>query len=251
MHAKEGKEFSDCFTVTGLIHVMGYKQFWLSSQNNGIIHSSIQNNLAHLCDSAKFIRKDKKVFDGELLPHFRGYVTSTNDSLNFIYVHINGSHVDYSERYPRSFARFNPSDYNAISNASKAKQISEYDNSVAYTDWFLSEIAKAIEPTEALMIYFPDHGNDVYQSRTDYCGHGISYDAASYEAGTQIPFVLYATDSLLSKHPDFLDKARQVKGNYFNTTDFPALLLDILNVELTSEPEYVSNRSPLRQNGMK
>lgn len=51
--------------------------------------------------------------DGDMLPILRQAVASTDSSL-FVVLHMYGSHMDYTKRYPKDFAFFTPDDASAV-----------------------------------------------------------------------------------------------------------------------------------------
>jgi KDO II ethanolaminephosphotransferase len=52
-----------------------------------------------------------------------------------IILHTKGSHFNYTQRYPRSFAKWTPECVDK--DCTKAQLINSYDNSVTYVDHFM------------------------------------------------------------------------------------------------------------------
>ena len=67
-----------------------------------------------------------------MLPILRQAVASTDSSL-FVVLHMYGSHMDYTKRYPKDFAFFTPDDASAVNRETKDKVRNAYDNSIRYT----------------------------------------------------------------------------------------------------------------------
>lgn len=57
-----------------------------------------------------------------------------------IILHTKGSHFNYTQRYPRSFAQWKPECVGVDSKCSKAELINSYDNSVTYVDHFIVSV---------------------------------------------------------------------------------------------------------------
>ena len=105
--------------------------------------------------------------DGILLPALTQMMSDNIGTKQFAIFHTMGSHAPYKYHYPKDFARFAPEDYKGIRDtdrlsATQLKMISEYDNAIAYTDYFLTEMIKTFSQYEGrnLLIYFSDHSEE-------------------------------------------------------------------------------------------
>ncbi len=100
--------------------------------------------------------------DGDMLPILERAVASTDSNL-FVVLHMYGSHMDYTKRYPREFARFTPDLAPAVSRENRETVRNAYDNSVYYTDWVLDRVIALLEDTDATsaLFYCADHGEDL------------------------------------------------------------------------------------------
>ena len=79
-------------------------------------------------------------YDMQLLDTMKRIVEAdTENDLLFI-LHCYGSHFSYHQRYPREAAYFLPDDDVAIERQHKQKIWNAYDNSIRYTDTFLSSV---------------------------------------------------------------------------------------------------------------
>lgn len=100
--------------------------------------------------------------DGDMLPILRQAVASTDSSL-FVVLHMYGSHMDYTKRYPKDFAFFTPDDASAVNRETKDKVRNAYDNSIRYTDHVLDQVISVLDSTDAVTALFfcSDHGEDL------------------------------------------------------------------------------------------
>jgi heptose-I-phosphate ethanolaminephosphotransferase len=57
--------------------------------------------------------------------------------------------------------------------------MAEYDNSVLYNDYVVSEIIKCFADKDAVVLYFSDHAIDLFETDEKYCGHALSNNASS------------------------------------------------------------------------
>ncbi len=152
---------------------------------------------------------DRRTLDGELLPAFRREIAKSG-AARFIVLHMMGSHSVYSNRYPETFSRFGaPNRHEAstrsiISSAkdTESEQVDTYDNSVAYTDWFLQQI---IEGARGLAVpvtvtFFADHGEDL-ELLDGQAGHGEpTYTPSAFE----VPAFVWANNAYRTLHPDIV-----------------------------------------------
>ena len=76
----------------------------------------------------------------------------------------------YHQRYPREFAQFRPDDDVAISREHVQTLRNAYDNSILYTDFFLSETIqylRGLRGTSSALLYCADHGEDILDDRRE------------------------------------------------------------------------------------
>ncbi|WP_250379785.1 sulfatase-like hydrolase/transferase, partial [Escherichia coli] len=70
---------------------------------------------------------------------------------NLIILHTKGSHFNYTQRYPRSFAQWKPECIGVDSGCTKAQMINSYDNSVTYVDHFISSVIDQVRDKKAIV----------------------------------------------------------------------------------------------------
>ena len=102
-------------------------------------------------------------YDMQLLDTMKRIVEAdTENDLLFI-LHCYGSHFSYHQRYPREAAYFLPDDDVAIERQHKQKIWNAYDNSIRYTDTFLSSVIGYLASLDACsaLLYSADHGEDM------------------------------------------------------------------------------------------
>jgi glucan phosphoethanolaminetransferase (alkaline phosphatase superfamily) len=141
--------------------------------------------------------------DETLLPHLWAEI-SRRGGARFIGLHTIGSHWEYDTRYPPSFERFGSgkglSYLSALNEKSDPRVLDSYDNSVAYTDWFLGQL---IEQARQLNVpttvtYIADHGEDLY-ALDGNTGHGTAtYTQHQFD----IPAFIWMNGPFRNSHPD-------------------------------------------------
>jgi glucan phosphoethanolaminetransferase (alkaline phosphatase superfamily) len=141
--------------------------------------------------------------DESLLPELRREIARAGRA-RFIGVHIIGSHWEYASRYPPAFERFGSAKgltfASVFSQKSDPRLLSAYDNSLAYTDWFLEQIIEQARKltVPATVTYFSDHGEDLY-SLDGSVGHGTTtYTRHQFD----IPAFVWTNSAYREAHPE-------------------------------------------------
>ncbi|ODA35202.1 hydrolase [Veronia pacifica] len=114
-----------------------------------------------------------------------------------IALHTIGSHgPTYWKRYPASMARFTPTcDRSDIENCTDEQIVNTYDNTIAYTDYFLSKIIDKLKTYEdkynVVMMYLSDHGESLGENGIYL--HGTPYMIAPEEQ-KHVPWIIWMGD---------------------------------------------------------
>lgn len=126
----------------------------------------------------------------------------------FIVVHLVGSHHPYTSY---------PPEYNLYGEDTVSDR---YDNTIAYTDYVLSEIYKKLSVHQPeLFIYASDHGEskDMMRNKFDF-------------RMTHVPFVVLFSDDFMSSYPEVYHSAMKKRHTYFSHDMFYDTFLDILGI---------------------
>lgn len=141
-----------------------------------------------------------------------------------IVLHQMGSHgPEYFKRYPAAFEKFKPACRTGeLQNCSKAAIDNAYDNTIVYTDYFLSSVISFLKrydgSHETAMLYVSDHGESLGENGLYL--HGAPY-ALAPDAQTHVPAVLW-----MGKHFDYsTDKVRAFRNHPLSHDDLFCLLL--------------------------
>lgn len=141
-----------------------------------------------------------------------------------IVLHQMGSHgPEYFKRVPAAFEQFRPvCRTGELQNCSKAEIDNVYDNTVLYTDYFLSSVINFLKrydgSHEAAMLYVSDHGESLGENGLYL--HGAPY-ALAPEAQTHVPAILW-----MGRHFDYpTDKVRAFRNHPLSHDDLFCLLL--------------------------
>src|SRR3990167_2887327 len=212
----------------------GYETHWISNQAPfGKFDSSIAI-YAREADFAKFLNpstfETRSNLDDVLLMPFQESIVRPGRKL--VVLHTLGSHFDYSLRYPESFEKFNP-DRQDIGhqelNKKNAQISSNYDNSVLYADYILSEVIERVrlQGKSAMVFYFSDHGEDLP-------GEGCNYSGVKRKTASayQVPVVLWVSEEYKMKHADFWKRLESNRGEPYTIRAISSTLMDLAHVEV-------------------
>lgn len=148
--------------------------------------------------------------------------------------HINGQHFSAVNRYPAGFGKFKPGDYSwrkDLSNEEKG-QIAEYDNATLYVDMLLSMLIEEVKGQDAIIIYHPDHGEEMNDERHCHVrtldSHKIR-EAAPYVL--EIPFIIYTTPEFRRLHPELYSRLSSAADKPQSLNYFSHFLLDVSGVD--------------------
>ncbi len=221
-----------CITIPEVFNAIGYKTYWISNQIKTGLIDNVVGRYAELCDSVVFINEnftEEQKLDGDLIPVVRHInINRSMNQRNFLFIHLMGSHMVFSERYPKDYHKFVPSDY--MDSLEKQRSIlAEYDTSLTYNDSIVSCLFHLFDDQDSIIFYLSDHGLDIYDSSDDYIGHGREGNTVSESAAYKIPFMVYTTKSFQENHEECMKKINQSRESPFRTDDLIYTLMDIAN----------------------
>lgn len=168
-----------------------------------------------LCDG-------KSCLDEALLEGLQTYIDGLGDNA-IIVLHVDGSHgPEYYQRYSAAQEHFKPvCRTNQLNTCTQEELINVYDNTIVYTDFFLSKLIDLLKQNsqtrDTAMIYVSDHGESLGEN-------GLYLHAAPYaiapEAQTHVPMVMwFGSDTLADWNIDkrcLLDKGANAPFSHDN-----------------------------------
>lgn len=204
MSAVSAENFDSIYYQKGIITAFkeaGYKTAFFSNQryNNSFI--DFFGKEAESCD---FIKEDS--LDGNFNPSDDDLVEFVEKELNrgeqklFIVLHTYGSHFNYRERYPAEAAFFQPDSPADAEVKYRDNLVNAYDNSVRYTDAFLSRLINLLDRAnvKAAMLYTSDHGEDIFDDNRHLFLHA-SPVPSYYQL--HVPFIVWTSDVYRQQSP--------------------------------------------------
>ncbi|MFP6146811.1 phosphoethanolamine transferase [Helicobacter pylori] len=217
-----------------------YETFWLEKQivdEWGIT----QNLVSNRSKNRYYILGNYGAYDEELVKFYSKNVQPKLKSKNFIVFHLLGSHSWYADRFPKSFAKFKPSDLSFsnlhVSNDRDKQIVADYVNSLYYNDFVLNGIFNLFKDKDAIVFYLSDHAQDIFESGPTY-GHSCS------KAGLEIPFMIYVSDIFKEKHPEKVKLIKNALNKPFMSDDLIHSLLPLVGIHTKDEIESKNLFSP-------
>ena len=164
-----------------------------------------------------------------------------------------GSHVDYSARYPQTFRKFTVQQYDRPELTPKQLQtLAHYDNSLLYNDSILKAITRHFADRDAVAIYMPDHGEEIFDDEPYTSGRlhnaDINYRLARNEM--EIPFWIWGSPLYRKNHPYGWLEIQAAKERPLMIDALPHLLLYLGGISTplyrpelnVISPDYDTNR---------
>lgn len=140
---------------------------------------------------------DQECRDVGMLADLQQYIDQQSGDI-MIVLHQMGSHGPaFYKRYPAEFEKFTPVCHSAeLSDCSEEEIINAYDNTILYTDYFLSEVIALLKRNtpkfETSMLYISDHGESLGENGLYL--HGLPFMFAPREQ-TKVAMVLWVGGS--------------------------------------------------------
>lgn len=167
-------------------------EWWDNNTGSQGVANNIKNVTFYGSNDPKFCI-DGECHDGIMLDKLNAWLDGiTSDSV--LIIHQLGSHGPaYFKRYPKEFAHFQPDCRGLNFNDCSVDEIrNAYDNTILYTDFFLSTIINNLKDRantiDGALFYMSDHGESLGEKGLFL--HGMPYALAPTQQ-THIPFVLW------------------------------------------------------------
>lgn len=196
-------------SVIALLRQAGFDTFWVSNQERSLVKS---NPISEIASDA-----DHVSYTADLLPGARDGGLDSNlparldgilarlpkDAKAVIFLHMEGSHFGYKDRYPASFNHFS-SQHGAprMLPTGESRLVDEYDNSVSFTDYNVRSIIDRLAACacRAGLIYFSDHGERLFDDGLTDSDFGHGFPTVSRQE-IEIPLLFWLSDAYREANP--------------------------------------------------
>ncbi|WP_231725666.1 phosphoethanolamine transferase [Prevotella sp. DNF00663] len=179
------------------------------------------------------------LYDGDLVDDFFKSKASRLEKKNLLIFHLLGQHISASDRYPHTkyFSKFSYKDINrdeSYMTKDKKQEIAEYDNATLYNDYVIKKIAERYADKTTVMIYFSDHGEEIYdyrdsKGRKNAGSSGVTHNLVKYQY--EVPFVIWFSTPFMEKYPNLVKSIRESKDKPFMTDNVCQILFHIVGMK--------------------
>jgi glucan phosphoethanolaminetransferase (alkaline phosphatase superfamily) len=243
LSAASAEDFERLFHEKGILAAFKEAGFHTVFISNQLPNHSFIDFLGEQADEHYFLKKEDASqgnhYDEDLLQKLDEILPLADASSSahyhyryrklFVVLHSYGSHFNYQERYPRSFAYFKPDSKSEAKPENRRDLLNAYDNTIRYTDYILHGIIERLQkwegvqtktdgvydqPTSA-MLYTSDHGENIFDDERSLFLHAAP-KASDYEL--HVPFIIWTSDGFSKQYPDILkalgeNQSKQVQSS--------------------------------------
>lgn len=241
LSAASAEDFERLFHEKGILAAFKEAGFHTVFISNQLPNHSFIDFLGEQADEHYFLKKEDASqgnhYDEDLLQKLDEILPLADTSSSahyryrklFVVLHSYGSHFNYQERYPRSFAYFKPDSRSEAKSENRRDLLNAYDNTIRYTDYILHGIIERLQkwegvqtktdgvydqPTSA-MLYTSDHGENIFDDERSLFLHAAP-KASDYEL--HVPFIIWTSDGFSKQYPDILkalgeNRSKQVQSS--------------------------------------
>ena len=227
LSAASAEDFERLFHEKGILAAFKEAGFHTVFISNQLPNHSFIDFLGEQADEHYFLKKEDASqgnhYDEDLLQKLDEILPLADASSSahyhyryrklFVVLHSYGSHFNYQERYPRSFAYFKPDSRSEAKPENRRDLLNAYDNTIRYTDYILHGIIERLQkwegvqtktdgvydqPTSA-MLYTSDHGENIFDDERSLFLHAAP-KASDYEL--HVPFIIWTSDGFTKQYPN-------------------------------------------------
>ena len=243
LSAASAEDFERLFHEKGILAAFKEAGFHTVFISNQLPNHSFIDFLGEQADEHYFLKKEDASqgnhYDEDLLQKLDEILPLADASSSahyhyryrklFVVLHSYGSHFNYQERYPRSFAYFKPDSRSEAKPENWRDLLNAYDNTIRYTDYILHGIIERLQkwegvqtktdgvydqPTSA-MLYTSDHGENIFDDERSLFLHAAP-KASDYEL--HVPFIIWTSAGFSKQYPDILkalgeNRSKQVQSS--------------------------------------
>ena len=243
LSAASAEDFERLFHEKGILAAFKEAGFYTVFISNQLPNHSFIDFLGEQADEHYFLKKEDASqgnhYDEDLSQKLDEILPLADASSSahyhyryrklFVVLHSYGSHFNYQERYPRSFAYFKPDSRSEAKSENRRDLLNAYDNTIRYTDYILHGIIERLQkwegvqtktdgvydqPTSA-MLYTSDHGENIFDDERCLFLHAAP-KASDYEL--HVPFIIWTSAGFSKQYPDILkalgeNRSKQVQSS--------------------------------------
>jgi lipid A ethanolaminephosphotransferase len=166
-----------------------------------------------------------------------------------IVMHQMGSHGPaYYKRSPEALKKFKPEcTNNALQECSRTELVNAYDNSIAYTDYFLSKVIAMLKSKATTlqggMLYVSDHGESLGENNLYL--HGLPY-AIAPNVQKHVPWISWFANDFIGRHNLDTDCMESRVGKKLSHDNYFHTVLGLMDIQTTVYKADLDAYAPCR-----
>lgn len=155
---------------------------------------------------------------------------------NLVIFHLMGQHVEFKDRYPHG-GRFDHFTADSVCRSEpyldvlKRQQIAHYDNATRYNDFVMRQIITLFSDKNAVLLYFSDHGEEVYDYRDSEGRRRGEFDRNLLKYQFEIPFLVWCSDEFKARHAELCSQVAAAVHRPMMTDNVCHLLFHLAGME--------------------
>ena len=210
--------------------------FFINDEELSSVQFNHRNNCLHVFDEG--LLKDYDAMADE--QRSKG-IDSTKQLHIF---HLMGMHVTYRIRCPNRMKKWGVGEYPDDTDIppKKRKILADYDNSVWYNDSIVNQIVERFKNDDAIIIYLPDHGEEVFgPGARHFFGrmHDAVINKRLADEEFRIPMWIYTTPLYARNHPDVVAAIKTAAPKKYMTDALSHLLMGLAGIHTKYyKPQY-------------
>ena len=174
-------------------------------------------------------------YDAEIVDSFVSDVGRLDSGLNLVVFHLMGQHRDFKERFPHDrFSCFTADSIKRkesyVDNSVKGV-IADYDNATLYNDYVLGKIIAAFADDNTVLVYFSDHGEEVFDYRNRMGREYTSLNRNLLKYQYDVPFMVWCSDVFKAKNPGTVAAIEHAVDRPFMIDNVCNMLFGIAEIE--------------------
>ena len=169
--------------------------------------ASVQTLKTFMDSCYTYLYVPKNDYDGQMLDVF---MKKDINHASLIWIHLMGQHNDVDKRFPQRpewmyFKNFEGIEDNKWINEDNIQIVNGYDNATRYVDFQLKRLIEKFRDDNAVIVYFSDHGEEIYDYRNVYGRQGNESATVNLvECLYEIPFIIWCSDKFITKHSEII-----------------------------------------------
>jgi glucan phosphoethanolaminetransferase (alkaline phosphatase superfamily) len=223
-------------SLISLFRAAGFATAWYSNQRVMHENDTVTTSIANEAETLYFTKLSyNNARDEYLLPKINEFISSENGP-KMLVVHTIGSHWSYDHRYDPAHEIFKPVCHDSTQWTCSAENLTNtYDNSILYTDWFLSTIIDSLKDKNALLIYVSDHGESLGED--GFFSHGQDEFRAEQRS---VPLIMWASEQYKKGH---LERYQAAEGKLTQELNHDVIFHSMLDCAGIESPVIDKNLS--------